>query len=69
MGEDIPIKLVTQDKIISFLTKNIIIRFGVPQRLIMENGPNFKGKDMKAYCNKFHIMQTFSLVYYPKGNG
>ena len=67
--EAIPMKSITQDAIIAFLTKNIIIRFGVPQRLIMENGPNFKGKDMKAFYKKFHIVQTFSLVYYPQVNG
>lgn len=34
----------------------------------MDNGQNFKGKDMQAFCKKFHIIQTFSLVYYPQGN-
>lgn len=67
--EAIPIKSVTQAKFITFLTKNIIIMFGIPQILIMDNGPNFKGKDMKAFCKMFHIMQTFSFIYYPQGNG
>ena len=67
--EAIPMELVTQTKIIAFLTENIITRLGVPQRLIMENGPNFKGKIMKAFCKKFLIAQTFSSLYYPQGNG
>jgi len=62
-------KSLIQDKIIAFLIENIITRFSVPQRLIMENGPNFKGKDMKAFCRKFHIVQIFSSIYYPQGNG
>lgn len=66
--EAIPIKSVTQEKVIAFLTEYIITRFGVPQRLIMDNGQNFKGKDMQAFCKKFHITQTFSSIYYPQGN-
>jgi len=67
--EAIPMKSITQTKIIAFLIKNIIIRFVVPQRLIMENSPNFKGKDMKAFYKKFHIAKTFSFIYYLQGNG
>lgn len=68
-AESIPIKSITQGKIIAFLIEYIITRFGVPKRLIMDNGPNLKGKDMQAFCKKFHITQTFSSVYYPQGNG
>ena len=45
--EVIPMKSVTQDKIFAFLVDNIITRFGVPQRLITDNRPSFKGKDTK----------------------
>lgn len=51
--EAIPRKSITQDKIITFLVENIITRFGVPKRLIMENGPKFEGKYMKEFCKKF----------------
>jgi len=67
--EAILMKLITQIKIIALLIENIITRFGLPPRLIMDNGPNFKGKDMKAFCKKFHIVQIFSSIYYPQGNG
>lgn len=61
-------KLVTQDKIITFLIENTITRFRVPQRLIIDNEKKFKGNDMKAFCKKIHIGQTFSSVYYSQGN-
>jgi len=35
----------------------------------MDNSPNIKGKDMQAFYKKFHIIQTFSSIYYPQGNG
>jgi len=58
--EALPMKSITLEKVIAFLTKYIITRFCVPQRLIMDDGQNFKGKDMHAFCKKFHILQTFS---------
>jgi len=42
--EAIPMKSVTQDKIIAFLIENIITRFGVTQRLITDNGQILKVK-------------------------
>lgn len=54
--EATPIKSITQDKIIAFLTENIIIIFGVPQWLIMDDGPNIKGNNMKDFYKKFYIM-------------
>jgi len=48
MGRGYFNKVSNIGKIIKFLVENIIRRFGVPQQLIMDNGPNFKGKDMKS---------------------
>lgn len=58
-----------QEKIIKFLVENIITIFGIPQKLSMDNRPNFKGKDMKEFCKIFHITQKIFYVYYPQGNG
>lgn len=51
------------------MIENIITRIGVQQQLIIDNGKNFKGKEMKYFCKKFYINQKFSLVYYAQGNG
>jgi len=67
--EAIPMKSTTQDKIIAFIVENIITRFGVPQKLIIDNGKILKGKEIRAFCKKFRIAQSFSSVYYPQGNG
>ena len=40
----------------------------MPQRLIMDNGQNFKGKEMQDFCKKFHITKSFYSIYYPQGN-
>jgi len=35
----------------------------------MDNGANFTRKDIKEFCKKMKIEQSFSLFYYPQGNG
>ena len=55
-------------QIVEFIENYIICRFGVPNQLIMDNGKNFKNKDVKWICDKYKIKQSFSTPYYPQGN-
>ena len=38
-------------EVIQFVWKNIVCRFGIPQSIITDNGPQF---DSKAYINFYH---------------
>ena len=67
--EAISLKIAIQKHIINFIKEYIICRFGIPQRLIMDNGTNFIGKDVIEFCKKMRIEQIFSSVYYSQGNG
>jgi len=63
--EAISLKIAIQKHIINFIKEYIICRFGIPQRLIMDDGTNFIGKDVIEFCKKIKIDQRFSSVYYP----
>ena len=63
--EAISLKIAIQKHIINFIKEYIICRFGIPQRLIMDNGANFTGKDIMEFCKNMKIDQRFSSVYYP----
>ena len=56
-------------KIVEFIETNLICRFGIPSKLIMDNGLPFKNKDVKALCDKYKIQLSFSTPYYPQANG
>lgn len=45
--------------------KNIIIRFGAPSQLFMDNELNIVGKEDNAFCEKNHFKKKFSSPYYP----
>ena len=53
----------------NFLRKNIICHFGVPNKIIFENGTPFLNKDVCHLIEWYLISQTISTPYYPKGNG
>ena len=52
-----------------FIWRNIVTRFGVPQTLISDNGPQFDNKAFKRYCCELGITNRYSTPAYPQGNG
>ena len=53
----------------NFIREHIITRFGIPRRLISDNGTLFINKDMKNLTEAYHIKHGRSTPYYPQGNG
>ena len=52
-----------------FIWKNIVTRFGVPYVLISDNGLQFDSKMFRRYCGELGIMNRYSTLAYPQGNG
>ena len=52
-----------------FVWKNIVTRFGVPHVLISDNGLQFDSKMFRRYCGELGIMNRYSTLAYPQGNG
>ena len=67
--EAIPSRQATDTVTISFLERNILSRFGCPQKIITDNAATFKSKNMIDFCHKYHITLGHSNAYYPQGNG
>ena len=67
--EAIPTKKATDAIVMDFLEDKIITRFGVPARIIMDNGPCFVSSEMSSFCFKYGIVLSHSSNYYPQGNG
>ena len=53
--EAIPLKIAIQKHVINFIKEYIICRFGIPQRLIMDNGENFTRKYINELYKKIKI--------------
>ena len=64
-----PVAQITAHKIESFESKNIVCRFGVPKRLVSDNGTQFASHLLKKLCEKVGIQQVFASVEHPQKNG
>ena len=54
---------------VNFIKENIIVRFGVPQRIISDNGTPFVNNDVRKMLEFYQVKHHRSLPYYPQGNG
>ena len=59
---------VTSQVVTRFIKQNLICRYGVPRRIITDNGSNVNKKTMKELCNNFKIEHHNSSPYRPKMN-
>ena len=48
---------------------DIVLRFGVSNSIITDNGTQFMGKKFLAFYNNYHIRVDWSAVAHPQTNG
>ena len=63
--EAIHLKKATGAAVANFIRNHIITRFGIPRRLISDNGTPFINKDMKGLTEAYHIKHGRFTPYYP----
>nr|CAN67795.1 hypothetical protein VITISV_009541 [Vitis vinifera] len=55
--------------ITKFVWKNIVFRFGIPQTIIVDNGPQFDSIAFRNFCSELNIRNSYSTSRYPQSNG
>lgn len=60
---------VTKQVVVKFIKNHIICRYGVPSRIITDNGTNLNNKMMRELCDDFKIEHHNSSPYRPQMNG
>jgi hypothetical protein len=66
--EATPMVSITQGVVVAFL-KSIVCRFGVPSRIITNNGTQFRSRLFQEYCEGIGTHLCFASVAHPKING
>jgi len=51
-----------------FLEEIIIIGFGVPTKIVIDNAKAFDSMTQTSLCNKYRIILSHSSNYYSQGN-
>ena len=68
-AEAIPQKKATGPAVANFIREHIICRFGIPHKIVTDNGTPFVNKDVWKLLDHRHIKHRKSTPYYPQGNG
>lgn len=66
--EAIPTRQATSKVVIKFLMDNILTRFGVPCKILCDNGMCFRSKEFSEFCKKYGINLSYSSPYHLQGN-
>ena len=67
--EAIPLRKATEAAVANFIREHIITRFGIPHKIISDNGTPFVNKDVREVLEHYRIKHRRSTLYYPQGNG
>ena len=64
-----PLATITSKKVLDFVVKSIICRFGLPKKNVSDNGTQFDSDLFTKFCERHGIVKSFSSVAYPQANG
>ena len=67
--EAVPLRKAIGGAIANFIKENIIVRFGVPRRIISDNGMPFVNSDVRKMLEFYQVKHHRSLPYYSQRNG
>ena len=60
-----PLAVIIEDKIQTFVWKNIFCRFGIPRMIISDNGRQFDSWKFKEFCAELGIQNHYSSLGHP----
>ena len=66
--EVIRLTTTTSSSVIAAL-KSVFSRHGIPETVIIDNGPQYDSKEMKEFASTYGFKHVTSSPYYPRGNG
>ena len=68
-AEAVPLHKATEGVVANFIKENIIVRFGVPHKIISDNGTPFVNNDVRKMLEFYQVKHHRSSPYYSQGNG
>ena len=64
-AEAVPLHKATKGVVANFIKENIIVRFGVPHKIISDNGTPFVNSDVRKMLEFYQVKHYRTSPYYP----
>lgn len=63
-----PMRTATAQLTTAFLKDQVFLRFGVPEAIILDNGPQLRSTHFQEFADHFKVKLWFNAVYHPQAN-
>lgn len=63
-----PLRQATASKVSATLENEVILLFGAPHKILMDNGVQFRSTKVRQLLEKYQILAGFISNYHPQGN-
>lgn len=63
-----PMKTATASNITDIIMRDVILQYGPPRLLAVDNATNFSGRELKQFCERYRIQLNFIPKYTPMTN-
>ncbi|CAF1432643.1 unnamed protein product [Rotaria sordida] len=63
-----PLKSTTSTDMVNILMNEVFSRYGLPQHIVSDNGPQFVSNLFKNFCDTLGIKQNLTANYHPQSN-
>ncbi|GKU99754.1 hypothetical protein SLEP1_g12552 [Rubroshorea leprosula] len=64
-----PLSNLTSKKVEDIVFNSIICRYGIPNQIVADNGPQFNCTSFRDFCSSYGIKLQFTSIYHPESNG
>ena len=55
--------------VVGFIQRNILIRYGAPRTIIIDEGSHFTNKLFSKLMSRYGVIHVMELSYHPQSNG
>lgn len=63
-----PLRKATASKVVEHLENDVFLLFGVPRKIVSDNGVQFRSKEYRRLLNQYQISSAFVSFYHPQSN-
>ena len=63
-----PLRSATAVRIVKLLEEEVFLKYGVPETLICDNGPQFRSRQLSALLESYRVRVRYNANYHPQAN-
>lgn len=63
-----PLRRATSEAVARYMESNVFLFFGVPSTILLDNGPQYRGRAFLNLAERYKVTLKFNANYHPRAN-